>query len=418
MTSTTDTDYWREYNGGALLNNGSITSVVADFTNNYLDVNSASTTKAQAYGGAISNRLTTSSIGSITGNFSNNYAKSNNDQAYGGAIYNRGTIGDITSTVGFTGNYAQSTSGNAIGGAIVNLGNSTNIAKINSISGNFENNYAHSENDEADGGAINNNNYSEITNGITGNFTNNRAIGTSAYGGAIFNRGTIGDINSTGGFSGNYVKSENGNALGGAIYNTGTINKINGTFKENHVQSNTLSGGGAIYNTGTIGEIEGLFEGNYAKSLYDASSRIGSRGASIANIGGEITSINADFKNNYIEASGISEISSVAIENAGGTIGSIKSTNGFSGNYLVSDLATNVYASTIFNVGDSADKKSVINSIEANFDSNYTVTKGNVHGGVLANYVYSEITNGIKGDFTNNYAITTGDSLCRAWTYI
>ena len=75
---------------------------------------------------------------------------------------------------------------------------------------------------------------------------------TGAYGGALNNYGTIGDVYAD--FNDNYALGYN-TAYGGAIYNdTGkTIGNIVGNFDGNYVISETASvGGGAIYNKGSI----------------------------------------------------------------------------------------------------------------------------------------------------------------------
>ncbi len=58
----------------------------------------------------------------------------------------------------------------------------------------------------------------------------------TAYGGAIYNKGTIGDI--SGNFSGNFAQSDSYYVYGGAIYNyKGTIGDITGDFSNNYAQS-------------------------------------------------------------------------------------------------------------------------------------------------------------------------------------
>ena len=375
LTSTEDTSYWREYNGGALLNNGSISTIVADFTNNYIDVSSASTTLAQAYGGAISNRLATSSIGSITGDFSGNYAKSNNDQAYGGAILNFGSIGDINSTNGFVGNYAQSTSGQAYGGAIYNY-----TATIGDITGNFTGNWA-------------------------------KAANSNASGGAIYNRNaSIGDIVATNGFSDNYAKSASNFAYGGAIFNdNGTIGTITADFQDNYAEGNLNesgkmgASGGAIYNNGNITKIVGNFTTNHIENKTGESSAYG--GAIMNNGGAEITNgIEGNFTGNWASANTIAY--GGAICNLKSAIGDI--TGNFSDNYTQSSSG---YANggAIMQVGDSTNS-TAITSINGNFDGNYTITGSRASGGAIDNNMYSEITNGITGNFTNNYAKSTGTS--------
>ncbi|MCQ2562487.1 MAG: hypothetical protein MJ158_02650 [Alphaproteobacteria bacterium] len=193
--------------GGAIKNEGTITSISSNFTGN---------TAKEGYGGAI---YSSGNIGNITGVFKDNEAKNggaitnsagiindisgdfefNSASASGGAIQNQGTINNIK--VNFKSNSSKGT-GVTGGGAIHNTGS------ISSIVGNFESNSA-----SVNGGAIFN---TKTITKVTGNFTNNSATN----GGAVYNFNTINfvaenDKNIT--FDGNYVTAENG--LGGAIYN-------------------------------------------------------------------------------------------------------------------------------------------------------------------------------------------------------
>ena len=150
------------------------------------------------------------------------------------------------------------------------------------------------------GGAI----YNDGTIGdINGDFSDNYADATfgSAYGGAIYNSETIGDI--TGDFSGNYAESGS-YAKGGAIYNDGTIGDISGDFSDNSVRTGSSSPafGGAIYNDGSsiIGNINGDFSGNYAQSYHNAE------GGAIFNYG-TIGDISGDFTSNYAQSTSTSK---------------------------------------------------------------------------------------------------------------
>lgn len=183
-------DDWLNGKGGAIYNNGEITKLSANFTNN--------TTSIEGAGGAIYN---TGTISELSGDFTDNSAGLSvreDTGSYGGAIYNAGTIGNIKSN--FTNNHVFSSAGG--GGAIINNGT------IGDILGNFSNNIARF------GGAI----YNTGTIGaISGKFTNNHGFGfiETSYipeplGGAIY---SIKDIsllakdNSTTEFTGNYVKN-------------------------------------------------------------------------------------------------------------------------------------------------------------------------------------------------------------------
>ena len=207
-----------------------------------------------------------------------------------------------------------------------------NLGTIDNINGDFSGNYAQSDSGFAYDGAIYNANSATIGN-ISGDFTGNYAQSTSSFamGGAIVNYGTIGDI--SGDFSGNYAQSTSKAAAGGAIVNYGTIGDISGDFSGNYAKSDSGSAyGGAIYNEGTIGDITGDFIGNYAKSTSDAE------GGAIFNAG-TMTLINSSFYDNYVET-GAEKESLVGQMTMGGAIFSvadltIKADNGqsiFSGN--------------------------------------------------------------------------------------
>src|SRR5574344_456417 len=227
----------REANGGAIANGdeSKIGNITGDFIGNY-----ASSTSDDVQGGAIYNGST---ISNITSDFIGNYASSTSSNAFGGVIYNRSTIGDITGD--FIGNYTKSESGKANGGAIYNY-----YGTIGDITGNFIGNYATSTSSEAQGGAIYNTN-ATTTGDITGDFTSNYASGTTASGGAIYNKAIMNDIN--GNFDGNYISATSGEGSGGAIYNSNIIGDLNGQFTNNSVSSDNNAYGGAIYNNSNIG---------------------------------------------------------------------------------------------------------------------------------------------------------------------
>ncbi|MCQ2582088.1 MAG: hypothetical protein MJ170_03885 [Alphaproteobacteria bacterium] len=206
-------------NGGAIENNGTITSITGNFEHN-----SAATNGGAIYNtGRIGN---TDGTGGINGNFNDNITKSgsaiyntgtgtitniignftfNNSTDNYGAIYNfGGTIGNTDGTGGIEGDFEGNTGKN--GSAIANTGVITNII------GNFTRNSA-----SANGGAIIN---IKKINKVTGNFTKNSA----QKGGAVYNNDTINFVTENDKsitFDGNYVTAEDG--LGGAIYNNGTL---------------------------------------------------------------------------------------------------------------------------------------------------------------------------------------------------
>ena len=228
-------------NGGALSVTGDMESITADFIGNSAVVTKLDRGYAYAYGGAIYNEA---EIGSIKGFFKGN-SVSASSSADGGAIYNdrNGIINSIE------GDFINNTADDR-GGAIYN-----DYGVIGNITGNFIGNTASEY-----GGAIYNYTYATIED-ITGDFINNFAD----RGGAIYHSyGDIGNI--TGGFIGNSASSD-----GGAIYNDGDISEINGDFVGNYVKTETSAFGGAIYNKGLIKynnvydiySIKSNFIGNY-----------------------------------------------------------------------------------------------------------------------------------------------------------
>ena len=188
--------------GGAILNQGTIGDVVADFVGNRITSTTGSSNRL-LMGGAIANMSVTSGetagINSITGDFIGN--SSFNYYSYGGAISNYANNG---------------------------------TASIGSIVGDF-----------------------------VGNSSSSSATKSYSYGGAIYNSGTISSI--TGDFIGNsssasgYLSSSSGGAIAN---NKGTISSITGDFISNSssASGSSSSSGGAISNlSGTISSITGDF---------------------------------------------------------------------------------------------------------------------------------------------------------------
>ncbi len=213
--------------------NGSAIQNPVDYTIDYLNADFLNNSNTGTLGGAIQNVGT---INNLKGDFYYNQVTTGDTK--GGAIYNSGILGDVTGD--FVGNSitAVSSKNAPSGGAIYN----TSTATITSISGDFVANYA------------------SHTGGTNTNWT--------AYAGAIYNDGTIGDI--TGDFFYNYAYSSGQQAYGGAIYNTNTISSIVGDFVGNYTYAvtsgSTASYGGAIYNSSTITAITGDFIANYARA--------------------------------------------------------------------------------------------------------------------------------------------------------
>ncbi len=187
------------------------------------------------------------SLKQITTDFSNNYVSIGTSDAYGGAIYNNGSIDSIEGD--FTQNKVYD-SYNSFGGAIYNDG------QIKNIDGDFTNNTASTNQTKvsiyAQGGAIFN---SKQIDSISGNFVENAAIGKLiAQGGAIFNKGTISLENSS--FYNNYAQSNGETVEGGAIYSAGdlTIRADNGEsiFRGNKVIWGDGEDSSAVYFAGNL----------------------------------------------------------------------------------------------------------------------------------------------------------------------
>ncbi len=385
--------------GGAINNKGTL-SIKGDMIGNHIVRN------GDVYGGAIYNEKSTAQITEIIGNYIGNYLVSNTDAAYGGAIYNdnRGAIGKIKGK--FIGNYAignlnRDGYAGAEGGAIENKG-----AKIESITGEFINNYAKnaSGSGAAAGGAIGNIEANGIIGNIEAVFINNYSISLEnmVQGGAIYNftDSHIGDIK--GKFSGNHLWSKIQSG-GGAILNmNATMDNIYADFTNNYIYSENYSRGGAIANekgddtyTGEISikDVVGNFINNYAEAKNSLA-----RGGAIYNSLATIDNITGDFTGNYAK--------SVNGQANGGTICNYLSsiieniTGSFTDNYTISE---NRQA----NGGAVHNQKATINIISGNFTYNFTLSGLNSSGGAINNNT-SSIIGSITGDFEGNYAESNG----------
>ena len=381
--------------GGALSNAaGNALNITGDFLNNKLQGISG-----HYWGGAIYNEGSLSIIGDVIGNGINNKL-----EVYGGAIYNykTGKISEITGN--YIGNYLVSETKLAYGGAIFNY----NKAEIGKIEGKFIGNHAIGNLNEngyvgAGAGAIGNDG-SKIES-ITGEFINNYAKNASgsgaATGGAIVNIGTgiIGNIEAV--FINNYSISLERQAQGGAIYNSSAkMENITGDFTGNYTQSmNNASSGGAIHNgSATMGNITGDFTGNYAQSTNN-----GSNGGAIYNMESTINEIKGNFTHNYALSGGRASGGAVN-NNKLGIIGSI--TGDFDGNYAESNGgAAAARGGALLNFGK-------ITNLTANFSNNHALTNGTFAiGGAVANMLGSSPQHDItkfSGNFSNNFAQTTG----------
>ena len=297
------------------------------------------------------------------------------------------------------------------GGQAKNAVSNPENGKIGKISGNFIVNSS---------SAILNNNFAEI-NGINADFISNQAY----HGGAIYNRGKIGDI------SGLFINNQSEGG-GNAVFNLGEIVNIGGQFVDNHHAYTyearmmpmmvDIRGGGAILNRGTIGKIDAEFNNNIfkydrgggailnegdIKEIYGKfTANKGPAGGAITNMnkidlisaefyansadmgsalanGGEINEIkNSVFQNNYDSAAVLND----------GTIGKIdaKFINNVNGN--------NNMSSAILNEG-------TIDSISGTFSGNRTYSYDSSAFGAVVN---AGVIGNIDADFLNN-SITVYD---------
>ena len=369
-----------------IFNSGSIGNIVGDIIGNYTVTENS---PYIAEGGIIENNGT---IASITGDFVGNYSTGNYN-VDGGIIFNNKTIGDITGD--FIGNYSDAET-SLEGGVIYNYGNGTSIGNI---TGNFVGNHSESGKLPPDygsgyiyGGVIYNSSYSSIGD-IIGDFIGNYAVsGHAAYGGAIYNSGTIGDLK--GDYIGNYIQSTSTDksAYGGAIYNSGTIGDLTGNFIQNYTASTgNDTYGGAIYNGGTIGDLKGDFIGNYAYSDKKYYAPYG--GAIYNKKNGSITSITGNFIGNYLSSPVYTTRSYGGAVYNGGTIGDIK------GNFIKNYAEAGSYSSggAIYNSG-------TIRNITSDFIQNYSEGSG----GALSNSGTIDL---ITGNFIGNYATGSGGAI-------
>lgn len=393
---------------GALFNSGTVTMENVLFENN--TNTNPYTGNLNADGGAVTNINT---ITSITGKFINNSAithDNTNSGAYGGAIFTGNLDREVSAYIGdikadFYGNSViNKSTGSAIGGAIGNNG-----GEINSITGDFIENYASSELGSTNGGAIIN--FGKIV-AISSDFIGNYASGKSANGGAIYNQtDTIGSI--TGDFIGNYATGSS--ASGGVIFNAGykvttTIGDITGDFIDNYAKSISSSVyGGTIENygfsngTATINSITGNFIANYAEST--SSSVFGGAIDNYAykNSTAKISNITGDFIGNYASCSRYvygGAIHSYASINSTAIIGDI--IGDFIGNYASGSYA---HGGAIYNYADSTGSATIA-KITGDFLNNYVSGTSYAHGGVINNYAAGGIVTigDITGDFIGNYA--------------
>ncbi len=385
-------------NGGVIFNrSGSINEIKESYFIN----NSAGSTTANAYGGAIYNN--TGKIGisatdaAITdsyfiNNIASSAAESGSYYAQGGAIYNSGTMGVVSGSY-FIGNIATAENMSAYGGAIYNVVLSSSEGTIGDITGSyFIGNKAESTGATGGGGAI----YS--SSGTMGNIKESYFVGNSATsgGGAIYNyRGTVGDV------TGSYFLGNEANG-GAAIYNSGnssgtaTIGDITGSY----FVGNTSTGGGAIYNNayGTMGAITGsYFLGNEAlngAAIYNAGTMT---------IGGTGTDDTVYFAYNTATPNGETEKGTPT----GGSGGAISNGGDMSitGSYFVENTAAN--GGALINSASSSKTVTIANSY---FMWN-TATNENGRGAGIYNDNNSFITSITGSYFVGNEALSYGGAI-------
>ena len=312
------------------------------------------------------------------------------------------------------GNYTLQEGASATGdnSIIYNYDSSDSLSRkenpTSDVVGNFIKNNISSTSSPAYGGAI----YNDGTIGnIAGNFIGNYASSSypistssssySASGGAIFNSGSI--VNITGDFVGNYISGYG--ACGAAISNDngGTIVNITGDFIGNYAISfsNYFPRGGAIYNNALLGSIAGDFIGNYALSS-DSSFAYG--GAIYNNYNGTIGDITGDFIGNY--ASGSSASGGAIYNSYNGTIGDI--TGDFIGNYAQASKY-DAYGGAIYNDAKIGEKDSEGNrgGIYGSFVNNYAKTESSsdlaLGGAVYTRKGMNFIADGKDVLFSGNY---------------
>jgi len=452
----------RNVTGGVIYNyttgggKASIGAISGNFTNN----SAIGKGESQAVGGAIQNRAN-SIIGDINANFTENYVKTNSGNCFGSAIVNYGTSLDDIAVIGniqgnFLNNYSESVSGDTVG-VIMNQ-----KAIINSISGYFEGNYAISGG-RISAGAINNNDHSIITEGITANFKDNysKTTGTGALarGGAVLNFGYIKHI--TGDFDGNYAESAGTGAFGGAIANMygndGSlgIEKISGNYTNNHAEA-TGSGyayGGAIYNCdvtigttdsdgnvvggiinsnftgnyvqtksglamggainndkGTIGDIKANFIDNYAKTTSNNAFGGAIMNFALDTMTSKIGDITGNFTANYVESESRQSNGGAIYNfaNDGGVVEIGNITGNFINNYAKNNGSNLAYGGAINNCGKPLGGSAIIGNISGNFIHNYAQSmNGDASSGALGN-LYNGTINSIRGYFEGNYTLSGG----------
>jgi len=394
------------YTGGAIANDGTVTSVNGEFTNNSTWGNSST----QERGGAIQNG-NTGNITTINGTFTSNSAKvkggainndgqlatidasfTNNTAQNGGAVYNNGTLTSVGGTFTQNGKNAAGTLATTNGGAIYNN------SQLSTINGTFTQNAA-----TLNGGAIYNNGSTSQTVSISGvfdgNTTHNSGTEFNYGGGAIYNNGSISIANQNESTRTEFKNNSTTN-WGGAIYNSQSAanTTIDADFSNNHADW----GGGAIANRSAISSIKGTFSGNSANM-----------GAAIYSGGTEITTIEGTFSENEANYSG------GAIEIAAGTIGTIQNSSFTNNSSVANGGAIDVSSGTTINSitgtsfsenaakgGGAINNQGTIGSINGDFTGN----TAEYYGGAISNMGTLTLDSTQKDIIFSGNTVTTGIS--------
>ncbi len=367
--------------GGAIYNGTTLTfNDAATLTDNYIVA-----AEGAAYGGAISNNSTSSSITfNDTATFIGNYAISDNN-GRAGAIHNSGTV-TFNGAATFTDNY--STGGNySNGGAIYSYRGALTFNDVATFTGNHTNSGG-----EAWGGAILNNGNSNTTFNDAATFTGNYATGDMyVYGGAIFSWGGTVSFNDAATFTGNYATSDI-SAYGGVIYNYGTFTFADtAVFTGNYVMGGTKAYGGAIGNVGIITFNDtAVFTGNHVTGGVNES-----KGGAIYNNGTFSFDKAVIFADNH--ATSDSNAQGGAIYNSGAL--GFNDTATFIGNYAPSD--SNAQGGAIFN--DGADATVSLNNAFTFGDNAATIGRDIYNGGTI-DLGTADTTADVVGSFAGGVA--------------
>ena len=347
--------------GSVLYSRGSLGGISGTFKNNSVNTSSAERSKASANGGAFALYAGTN-IKSISGDFIGNsatskyagtdgkYAGGNQVSAGGGAIHIEGQYGNKAVSIDeidgdFTSNSANGDA-YANGGAIYikggadREGNDGFAVTVGMIDGDFSRNSVTATADKgafvaeaymknSTGGAVSikeENGAATVT--IDGDFEYNTVTtnATNAFGGAIYNEGTLTLEDSD--FTYNKAASTSGKSRGGAIYNAATNAKgdtvagsvtINGDVD---IIGNSAGWGGAIWNEGKL-----VFNNNGQQVTFGGNSATAGSagGGAIYNIGSIDTLSHMLFQGNSADMGGA--INNAWFEGKGGQIETI--TNSF-----------------------------------------------------------------------------------------